>query len=140
MLKCLRACVLKSCVRLVHRVACACVRARRRMRKTCVCVRSFSLFLSIVLSPLLSFAACVPRAQHHLSSLSYLSPGPIFPSSLLLIPLDLWDLFLSLSLSFSFSLSFFVSFILDFFPRFPDYIKKRPKIYPCTRHTDLLED
>jgi len=99
------------------RAACACVRARCRMRKTCVCAPSLSLFPPIVPTLLFPLAACVPRAQHHLSSLSHLSPGPILSSPLLLVPLDLWKFF--------FSLPFFVSFILDFLPRFPDYIKKK---------------
>lgn len=81
MLKCLRVCVLKLCM-------CVCMRARRRMRKTRVCVPSFFLSLSFSRSfPSfsVSLAACVPRAQHHLSSLSHLSPilsPPLIPSLL----------------------------------------------------------
>lgn len=137
-----RLCALKSrvCVRARLVRWRTCVRARRRMRKTCVCAPSFLLLLSLSpplslpLTLYLSFAACVPRAQHHLSFLSHLSPGPSSspsPPS----PLGPWDFVLSLSppscLSFSTSS-----------PLLGHGKKGGSKIHPSipVRATDLLED
>lgn len=113
---------------------CACA------RRDVGCVkRASARYLSRSPSPRLipSFAACAPQAQHHLSSLSHLSPGPIatrcLPSRLTSGPLELR----SFSLFPPFHPSC-LSFSTSFPPIPRPHIQKRRieniSEYPCARH------